>query len=182
MYTTNKKSFTKSQVLPMTWIPMHGSQVLWLASIVLPRGYLLIWIIGATTEEKKDGGLKWVQAGRRDNWWTETSCVLNFFCMEEKAFEKSYGRDCCLQKRKRFCESRVPAAVVHLFSDYTITTILYYIHQMGSAKKKIRSISNARLPCLPCSSFRPYPMPGFPRESGLGKQGCRQNSFWHKQS
>lgn len=56
--------------------------------------------------------------------------------MEEKAFEKSYGWDCCLQKRKRFCESRVPAAVVHLFSDYTITTILYYIHQMGSAKKK----------------------------------------------
>lgn len=40
------------------------------------------------------------------------------------------------EEKKRFCESRVPAAVVHLFSDYTITTILYYIHQMGSTRKK----------------------------------------------
>lgn len=105
---------------------------------------------------------------------------FDFFCMEEKAFEKSNGWDCCLQKRKRSCESRVPAAVVHLFSDYTITTILYYIHQMGSTRKKKQkkscSNSNARLPCLPCSSFRPYPMPGFPRERGLGKQGCRQDT------
>ena len=50
--------------------------------------------------KRKDEGFKWVQAGRRDNWWTETS-VFWFFVWKKKAFEKSNGWDCCLQKRKK---------------------------------------------------------------------------------
>ena len=86
------------------------------------------------------------------------------------------------RREKRFCESRVPAAVVHLFSDYTITTILYYIHQMGSTRKKekkkfVRIQTHVFLACLAVVSVL-YPMPGIPRETeGLGKQGCRQTAF-----
>ena len=79
-----------------------------------------------------------MQAGRRDNWWTETSCVLIFFFFvwKKRLSRRVTDGIVVCRREKRFCESRVPAAVVHLFSDYTITTILYYIHRMGSTRKK----------------------------------------------
>ena len=97
--------------------------------------------------------------------------------MEEKAFEKSYGWDCCLQ-RKRFCESRVPAAVVHLFSDYTITTILYYIHQMGSAKKKkfVRIQMHVFLACLAVVSVH-IQCPAFRERVGWANKAADRTVF-----
>lgn len=92
------------------------------------------------------------------------------------------------RREKRFCESRVPAAVVHLFSDYTITTILYYIHQMGSIRKKqkkkfVRIQTHACLPCLPCSSFRSISNARHSeRDGGAGQTRLQTDSFWHKQS
>ena len=131
----------------------------------------------------------WVQAGRRDNWWTETSCVLIFFffCMEEKAFEKSNGWDCCLQKGKKIlwesCTCSGGSPLFWLYYNYYL--ILYSSNgkHKKKRKEKICSNSNACLPCLPCSSFCSISNARHSeRDGGAGQTRLQTDSFWHKQS
>lgn len=128
---------------------------------------------------------KGLSAGRQARQLVDRDklCFDFFFFVWKKRLSRRVTDGIVVCRReKRFCESRVPAAVVHLFSDYTITTILYYIHQMGSTKKKekkkfVRIQTHVFLACLAVVSVL-YPMPGIPRETeGLGKQGCRQTAF-----
>ena len=123
----------------------------------------------------------WVQAGRRDNWWTETS-VFWFFVWKKKAFEKSNGWDCCLQKGKKIlwesCTCSGGSPLFWLYYNYYL--ILYSSngkHKKKEKKKFVRIQTHVFLACLAVVSVL-YPMPGIPRETeGLGKQGCRQTAF-----